>query len=131
VSCPATLDAAGCIGQFARWYILQFAQGVSEFTWYSWDQLSPATSAYGVLDRWLVGASFTAPCSADATGVWTCGLLGSTAEPQLLVWNPSGNSSYDAPVPFTSYQDLSGGSNGIPANRTLTIGVEPIVLEAK
>jgi hypothetical protein len=129
VSCPTALGPTGCSGALARWYILQLAAGVGEFTWYSWDAIGTAASAYGVLDAWLVGASFTAPCAADSNGNWTCTLVGPAPAnaAELVAWNPTASSNYVVPATYTHYRDLAGNSTLI-AGGAVTLGVEPILL---
>ncbi len=131
-ACPTTFTADDCIGQLARWYLIQLSNGISEFTWYDWDDindLAPAGAAYGVLYDWLVGATFTSACSANAAGVWTCALARSSPAGYhgLVVWNPAGATSYSAPADYTSYRDLGGGTTAISG--AVPIGVVPVLLE--
>jgi hypothetical protein len=91
----------------ARAFILNWASGASRFYWYSWDAhqwvslfttqqdsfgLTSAGKAYGVIQRWLVGASMQ-QCSADSSQTWTCSLHRS-GKPFWIVWNAKGPTKF-------------------------------------
>jgi hypothetical protein len=134
----------------ARWLILQASAGVQRAYWYMWDTGSnpqgwgglwdesrgtyKAGIAYGQVYNWLVGATFTKPCSADHD-VWTCDLALPGGKQGRIVWNAS--RSYDARAtwkyavgtPFTQLRDLSGNQSAI-AGGSVAIGSKPILLES-
>jgi len=94
----------------ARAYIVNWADGIGRFYWYSWDAhgwvslftttndsfgLTPAGKAYGVIQQWLVGATMQ-QCSSDADQTWTC-QLSRSKKPFRIVWNVKGASTFTPP----------------------------------
>ena len=80
-------------GYLARAYILNWAAGVQRFYWYAWDNhifdvtqttrqdnqtLTPAGRAYGIIQKWLVGARVDT-CSEASDQTWTCQLTRNSA----------------------------------------------------
>jgi Glycosyl hydrolases family 39 len=97
-------------GYLARAYILNWALGVGRLYWYAWDNhtfdaiqttrqdnqtLTPAGRAYGIIQKWLVGAHMDA-CSEVSDGTWTCELTRNGA-PEWIVWNPDGKTAFSIP----------------------------------
>ena len=97
-------------GYLARAYILNWAAGVQRLYWYAWDNhvfdvtqttrqdnqtLTPAGRAYGIIQKWLVGARMEA-CSEGADHTWTCRLTrnGTT---EWIVWNADGTAPFSIP----------------------------------
>lgn len=133
----------------ARWLILQASAGVQRAYWYMWDTgTNPqgwgglwddsngtykAGVAYGQVYNWLVGATFTKPCSADHD-VWTCDLSGPGGKQERIVWNASRSydtrfaSKYAVSAPFNQVRDLSGNQSAITAG-SVAIGSKPVLLE--
>jgi hypothetical protein len=133
----------------ARWLILQASAGVQRAYWYMWDAGSNPESwgglwddpggthkagiAYGQVYNWLVGATFTKPCSADHD-VWTCDLTLPGGKQGRIVWNAS--RSYDARssrnyavgTQFTQLRDLSGNQLAITGG-SVGVGTKPVLLE--
>jgi hypothetical protein len=134
----------------ARWLILQASAGVQRAYWFMWDNggdargwggmwdprdgTNKAGIAYGQVYNWLVGATFTKPCSGDQ-GVWTCDISRPGGYYGRIVWNtlnsydPASTYRYAPGGDFTQYRDLSGGKAGITATASLNIGSKPILLE--
>jgi hypothetical protein len=134
----------------ARWLILQASAGVQRTYWYMWDMgkdpqawgglwdassgIYKAGIAYGQVYYWLVGATFTKPCSGDHD-VWTCDLALPGGGQRRIVWNSS--RSYDTQVtwkynvdtPFTRFRDLNGNESVISGG-SVAIGSKPILLES-
>ncbi len=133
----------------ARWFILQASAGVKRAYWYMWDMgKSPqgwgglwdasngtykAGIAYGQVYDWLVGATFTKPCSGDHD-VWTCDLSRPGGIHTRIVWNAS--RSYDTATTwkyavdnqFTGVRDLNGNRSAITGG-SVPIGSKPVLLE--
>jgi hypothetical protein len=133
----------------ARWLILQASAGVQRAYWYMWDTgTNPqgwgglwdesrgafkAGVAYGEVYKWLVGATFTKPCSGDRD-VWTCNLALPGGKQGRIVWNAA--HSYDArftskyPVgkDFNQVRELSGHQAAIN-DGSVAIGSKPVLLE--
>ena len=134
----------------ARWLILQASVGVQRAYWYMWDMgknpqawgglwddvngVYKAGVAYGEIYKWLVGATFTKPCSADRD-LWTCDLAGSDGKRLRIVWNAS--RSYDTGITwkyapgaqFTQLRDLEGKQSAIVGG-SVAIGSKPVLLES-
>ena len=93
----------------ARAFILNWAAGVARFYWYAWDNhkmtiqmteeddttLTPAGRAYGIIQKWLIGARMDS-CNQDADNTWTCQLSRDGAH-QWVVWNPAGKKTISVP----------------------------------
>jgi hypothetical protein len=133
----------------ARWLILQASSGVARAYWFMWDNggdargwggmwdgrngINKAGIAYGQTYNWLVGASFTKPCSGDHD-VWTCEISRPGGYHARIVWNAS--KSYDTQATwkypagndFSQYRDLNGAKSPI-SDGSVTIGSKPILLE--
>jgi Glycosyl hydrolase catalytic core len=97
-------------GYLARAYILDWAAGVQRLYWYAWDNhtfvatqttrddnqtLTPAGRAYGIVQKWLVGARMDG-CNEEPDHTWTCRLTRGGA-PEWIVWNTEGTMSFSIP----------------------------------
>jgi len=133
----------------ARWLILQASAGVQRAYWYMWDMGSnpqawgglwdasngtyKAGIAYGQVYNWLVGATFSKPCSGDRD-VWTCDLTRPGGYQARIVWNAShsydtrATSSYQPDKAFTRLRDLNGSSSAVAG--MIAIGSKPVLLES-
>jgi hypothetical protein len=133
----ATIQA----GDVARMYLLHWSAGVKRLYWYSWSNsgfgtlwtstggTDQAGTAYGQIYKWLVGATMSTPCRANAS-TWTCGVTRNYgAYTAKVVWNTAGNVTYQAPSQFTQYRTLAGQTYRLPSTKKVTIGLEPIILE--
>ena len=132
------------VAAVARFYLLQWSNGVSRFYWYAWDGGAwgslwdnvtgphPAATAYGQVYNWMVGASMTTPCSVDAKSTWTCGFSRPGGYQAQAIWNTATTLSYRVPVAFTQYRDLAGHISPIRGGDGLVmIGAKPILLETR
>jgi len=136
----ASLTSDAQVAAVARFYLLQWSNGVSRFYWYAWDGGTwgalwdptngphPAALAYQQVYHWLVGATMTTPCSVDARSTWSCGLSRPGGYQAQAIWNATSTLSYTAPSKFTRYADLAGHTFRI-TGRSVTIGPKPILLE--
>jgi len=134
---PNTSDQAGFV---ARLYLLLWSNGVVRHYWYAWDDDNTGTLsnngvinsvgiAYEQIEAWMSGRTMSTPCAESSSGIWTCGLTGANGYSAQAVWNPNGNTSYTAPSGFVNYLDLTGTQTSIASGATVTIGVEPILLQ--
>ena len=127
----------------ARNYLLHWSMGTARAYWYGWDNanigtmwsiatgVSEAAIAYEQVYKWMVGATMPEPCSGNGYHeVYTCDLTLSTGNQARAVWNPDGNSTYTVPSQFTQYLDLAGHTHSVPSSQQVTIGVQPILLNA-
>jgi hypothetical protein len=142
-------DADAQAAYVARWLILQASAGVQRAYWYMWDTgTNPqgwgglwddargtykAGIAYGQVYNWLVGATFTKPCSADHD-VWSCDLTLADGKQGRIVWNAARSydagftSKYKVGAEFSQVRDLSGHEAAI-ADGVVAIGTKPVMVE--
>ena len=136
----ANLPSDAQVADVARFYVLQWSNGVSRFYWFAWDDPAwgtlwdathgphPAAVAYQQVYDWMVGATMTSPCSVDATSTWTCGLSRPGGYQAQAIWNTATTLSYTPPSKFTRYSDLAGHIFPIKGG-PLMIRAEPMLLE--
>ena len=147
-----------------RYHLLQGSLGIARSYWYLWDgigvgtlwdtvntnlqgcagggipnnggYLCPSGIAYQQVYNWLVGASPSAPCSANGT-VWSCGYTRGGGYHALAVWDASktcsngvcATSIYSPDSQFVQYRDLAGGTKSVASGSTIQIGAKPVLLE--
>jgi Glycosyl hydrolases family 39 len=107
---PAKFDSDELAAGFlARAFILSWAAGVQRFYWYAWDNqftaivtykesartITPAGSAYKIMEQWLVGTKMQS-CTSSANHTWTC-QLDCSGKKGWIVWNTQGNHKFDVP----------------------------------
>ncbi len=137
-SLPGSTDQAGFL---ARLYLLLWSNGVVRHYWYMWNDQRTGTlesngnantagTAYAQVENWMKGRTMSTLCSENSTSkIWTCGLTGSGGYAAQAVWHASGNKSYSAPTKYINYLDLTGKKHTISKGATVTVGVEPILLQ--
>jgi polysaccharide biosynthesis protein PslG len=137
-SLPGSTDQAGFL---ARLYLLLWSNGVVRHYWYDWNDnrtgtlssngvANTAGTAYAQVESWMSGRTMSTLCSkSSSSGIWTCGLTGSGGYAAQAVWHPGGNKSYSAPTKYKNYLDLTGKKHTISSGATVTVGVEPILLQ--
>ena len=134
---PGATDQAGFV---ARLYLLLWSNGVVRHYWYDWDDditgtletngvLNPAGIAYTQVESWMSGRTMSTLCSENSSSIWTCGLTGSNGYAAQAVWSTAGNQGYTAPSQYVNYLDLSGNQHTISSGASVTVGVEPILLQ--
>ena len=122
-----------------RHYMIHLSRGVDRYLWYSWDDAWGTlwTSASGVLKpgiayknvyNWLVGATFSQPCSIS-NGIWTCGITRPNGYQGIVVWNPTASVSYTAASQYKQYRDIYGNTVTMPSNGVITVNNMPLLLE--
>ena len=127
-------------GFLARLYLLLWSNGVQRHYWYAWDDVNTGTlstdgvpnsvgTAYTQVESWMLGRTMSTPCAQGSSGIWTCGLTGPNGYAAQAVWHPGGNKSYTAPSQYTNYLDLTGKQHSIFKGATVTVGVEPVLLQ--
>ena len=136
-----------------RYHVVQIALNVSRATWYSYDQcawgtlynsalcgafqqgpsgtLTPAGSAYGVMENWLIGANLT-QCLQFQNGLWACELQRSGGYDAWMLWSSTGSATgITVPIPssmnMTVYRDWQNNVNSLPSQITVT--QMPVLLE--
>jgi polysaccharide biosynthesis protein PslG len=136
-----TPSSAQQVGFVAKDYLLHWSQGVSRFVWYAYDGgtiwgglwtsgsgESPAAVSYTEIYRWMVGATLTAPCSANHNGIWICPLARPDGYKAEAVWISNQTAVFQVPVKYIEYRDLAGSVHPI-TSRTVTVGDQPILFE--
>jgi hypothetical protein len=126
-------------GWLAKWYLLQWNQGVQRSYWYGWNNWRPLWSrsnginssgtAYLQVSKWMAGATMK-PCTilADAS-TWTCALTRPNGYVGQVVWNAIGSKSYTPSTIYHQYRTLAGKTIQVTAGHAITITRSPIVLE--
>jgi hypothetical protein len=140
-------------GWLAKAYLLQAGLGIQRVAWFEYGatNVGTLTLAGGGLNQagiddstlynWLEGATATGPCTSSGT-VWTCGLTLASGAQAEAVWDSAQScsvvdssesctfSNFTPSSVYTTYEDLQGGTHSITACSTVSIGVEPILLES-
>jgi len=136
---PYRIDAQDGPAYVARAYILNWADGVSRFYWYAWDNQgarvrmteddeatsTPSAKAYAELQKWMVGARMDSV--RQDRGTWICQLSRGSSN-SWIVWNPDGKAEIERPKEACTIRKLSGESIGISGNR-IEIGPTPVLVD--
>lgn len=137
-TCDLSLYTADdCTGQIARLQLLFNGLGGFNLTWYSWmvgvGNIPQYETAYFYMMQYMDGGTFSSPCSSATNGgiqTWTCNFIEADGSSALFVWTPTeAGTSYTVPSGYTDYRDLRGGTTTVTGGQTITIGVEPFMLE--
>ncbi len=138
----------------ARSLLEHWSVGIPQSSWYGWDEpvwgtlwtpmhgITPAGTAYGVVEGWMLGATMPYPCTENGGTVWkaiyTCDLIRSGGYQARAVFDTSQTckngvcttSSYTPDTKYIQYRDITGAVFPIsPPGETLQIGLKPILLE--
>ncbi|HXN46297.1 MAG TPA: fibronectin type III domain-containing protein, partial [Bryobacteraceae bacterium] len=126
-----------------RRYLVDLAYGSARYDWYTWSkgstfcaateendprQLTKAGVAFGVVQRWLTGASLTG-VSIDGAGTWQMSITLAGGAPAMIVWNPSASASFAIPssLQAATALDIFNGSTAIQGS-TITVNAYPLLL---
>jgi hypothetical protein len=138
---------ADCVGQMVRWDILLFANGgASGLYWYYWNTnigtQQPFATAYYYMMQYLVGGKLNSQgCTSSGTtpAVYTCSFTESGGTQALWVWESCPNDAnynacvagtgYTIPSGYVDYLDLTGGKTNVSGGQSITVTVQPILLE--
>ena len=124
----------------AKYYLLQWSGGVSRFVWYAydggtWGGLSttatgadPDVIAYDTVQQWMEGASMPSACAHDPGNTWTCSLSRAGGYQALVLWNSGKTLSYQAPVQYSDFRDLTGNVHPLSGGR-VQVGDSPVLIE--
>ncbi len=126
-----------------RRYLVDLAYGSARYDWYTWSkgstfcaateendprQLTKAGVAFGILQRWLAGASLNGVV-IDAAGTWQMSftLAGGTAA--MIVWNPSASVTFSIPssLQAATALDIFNGSTAVQGS-TMPVNGYPLLL---
>ena len=136
---PYRIDPQDGPAYLARAYVLNWADGVSRFYWYAWDNqgarvrmteddeatITPTAHAYAELQKWMVGARMDSV--RQDGGTWVCQLSRDGAT-SWIVWNADHNANFDRPKDIDTVRKLSGDRTAITGSR-IEIGATPVLLE--
>jgi hypothetical protein len=120
----------------ARYDLQMLANGAARTYWYAYENtqwgtlwngtvLTPAGTATGTLNTWLVDATLHR-CSSSDDNLWTCDLTTSSGTKARIVWATTRAVWYSA-TGYSTVKTLDGGST--PASSGgIQAGVEPVML---
>ncbi len=124
----------------ARTYLLLLSSGVQRVYWYAADDrawsgtwlfgtdertLTPAGTAYNVLDRLLVGA-VASGCTVSANGLHVCRFRLASGSPMTAMWVPHGTAQAPVPAGAKRTMDVMGSTSSVGAARTVRVTTAPI-----
>jgi hypothetical protein len=124
----------------SRFYIVQAGEGLRFAVYFSWlnnqglgltgfgttAAEAESNQAYSQTYAWLVGSTFTGPCSENANSIWICPLTLATGHAALILWSDSAT-SYTPTGAFTSYQTVLGVTS--PIASPIPIAILPTLLQ--
>jgi hypothetical protein len=138
----------------ARSLLEHWSVGLRRAFWYGWDEpvwgtlwtptlgITPAGTAYGVVEGWMLGAAMPYPCTENGGTVfkatYTCDLTRTGGYQARAVFDTTQTckngvcttSSYTPDLKYIQYRDITGAVYPIsPPGETLQIGLKPILLE--
>ena len=142
---PAKLDSDELAAGFlARSFILSWAAGIQRFYWYAWDNqftaivtyressrtITPAGSAYGVIEQWLVGTKMES-CTSTTDHTWTC-QLSRAGKKEWIVWNTEGNHKFDVPKTWGVAKAKPLLQDALPlSSSSVDVGPVPVLLTGR
>jgi polysaccharide biosynthesis protein PslG len=124
----------------AKYYLLQWSDGVSRFVWYAYDGGSwggfsdpvngtaAEVASYNLVQQWLVGASMISRCASDSNGTWSCTLDRGGGYQALVLWNSTRTVSYQVPEQYTDLRDLTGNLQSLSGS-SVEVGNSPVLVE--
>ena len=124
----------------AKYYLLQWSDGVSRFVWYAYDGgtwgglwnastgLDPDAAAFTTIQQWMAGASMSSRCTVDSGATWTCTLSRAGGYRALVLWNSTKALTYNVPQDYTQVRDLAGNVRPLSGG-SLQVGDSPVLIE--
>ena len=139
---PMGADPSQQSAWLARYIALSYSKGVARSFWYAWDsaewgglydklnkqELKPGV-AYREVYKWMTGARFT-PCVANDE-LYQCHITRANGYQAVMVWSTGETSTFVAPSGMVRMRTLSGPSAAVTGGQTVTIGMEPVLLESR
>jgi hypothetical protein len=137
----------------ARYLFENWSVGMHILYWYEWDGpvwgtlwtstngITPAGTAYGIVEGWMLGATMPTPCSRNGgtyyKAIYTCQLTRSGGYEALAVWDTTQTcksgvcttSTYTPPPGYVQYRDIAGNLFALSPGEKVQIGLKPILLE--
>jgi chitodextrinase len=145
---PVGADQDQQAAWLARFLPLSFSSGIERSIWYMWDgydgqpqwgmlynatikQIQKTGIAYREVYKWLVDAAME-PCFLTGT-IYQCRLTRPGGYEGLMIWassdNPSYTTSFSVPDKYIQYRSLDSSKSSTAASSTLTLGMQPVLLE--
>jgi hypothetical protein len=131
-------------GLVARAYILNWANNIKRFYWYTWDNefnqfrmreadditLTPAGTAYREVANWLTDSKMEA-VRTSTQNTWIVRILGANGKRGYIVWNPDRELQFSIPASWNIRQvrDLGGTVTSIGSISQISANSTPILLE--
>jgi hypothetical protein len=124
----------------AKYYLLQWSDGVSRFIWYAYDGgywggfsdpvngTAPEVASYNLVQQWMVGASMISSCASDSSGTWSCTLGRSGGYRALVLWNSTRTVTYQVPEQYIDLRDLFGDLQSLSGS-SVEVGNSPVLVE--
>jgi hypothetical protein len=127
----------------ARSYILEWAAGFQRVYWYAYDEVTfgmtefdlitpkPMVRAFGVVQRWLVGAVMST-CASDSNSTWVCDLKHPNGRSFHIVWNVNGTTDFHVPTAWkaTAVEDLHGARTPLASTKA-TVNESPQLFDTE
>jgi hypothetical protein len=137
----------------ARYLLENWSVGMHTLEWYEWDGpvwgtlwtptngITPAGTAYGIVEGWMTGATMPSPCSMNGgtyyKAIYTCDLTRSGGYEARAVWDTTQTckagvcttAPYTPDPKYVQYKDIAGSHVTISPGQTVQIGLKPILLE--
>jgi hypothetical protein len=137
----------------ARYLFENWSVGMHILYWYEWDGpvwgtlwtptngITPAGTAYGIVEGWMLGATMPTPCSRNGgtyyKAIYTCQLTRPGGYEALAVWDTTQTcnkgvcttSTYKPPPGYVQYRDIAGNLFALSPGEKVHIGLKPILLE--
>lgn len=138
--CGDTLNEAQQAAFLAKYFLLQWSEGVARFVWYAYDGgkwgglwsaaggLNASGAAFREVEAWMAGAAMPQPCAADARGTWSCKLDRGEGKQAIAVWNSTHTENFPAAAEYTHYRDLSGRVFPVMKGQ-VPVGNAPVLIE--
>jgi len=119
----------------AKWYLIQFTNGVSRAYWYQWDNanwgtlwtdsgLTPAGVAMQQVYDWMKDTTASTPCRQTGASLWSCDLKKGNVQ-YRAVWSSSGTVTYPEGQKFASFVQL-GNKVSAQAGKPVSVGSRPV-----
>ncbi len=123
-----------------KWFVINFADGVSRAYWYQWDNpewgtlwregsgVTPAGQAAQQVYSWLSGATGASPCRRmQSSPLWSCELQKGSAV-YRVVWSSAGEVPYEDVSDVVSYTQ-EGGVKRPSDHQPVLVGSRPFLFE--
>lgn len=126
----------------AKWFLINFTNGVARAYWYQWDnpdwgtlwrQDSGVTAAGAVVPQvydWLNGTTAVRPCGPEpSSALWVCELQ-KGKQLYRAAWSTSGSVPFQAMDRVKAYTEL-GGTMQAPSGKPVIVGSRPVLFQMK